>query len=93
MQLLDGTEIEKPRGVGRFSKDRDQMDATHEDRFNQWQMGGSLEEIAASENVTVNAIRNSIYRCELKLPGSQALAIRERRHKLKIGRASCRERV
>ena len=64
----------KPSNRGKFSHDRDTWDRIHEQRYIQWQLGDSIESIAADHQVTYNAVKNSIHRCEVRLRPAEVLA-------------------
>jgi hypothetical protein len=51
---------QKPTNRGRFSDDRQYWEEVHKRRYLQWQGGDSIEDIAAAEGVTYNAIRHRL---------------------------------
>src|SRR2546425_6465385 len=55
---------EKPSNGGRFSDDRRYWKEVHKRRYLQWQGGDGIEQIAASEGVTYNAVKHSLLWCE-----------------------------
>ena len=58
---------DKPSNRGRFSDDRAYWEELHERRYLQWQGGDGIEQIAASEGVTYNAVKHSLLWCETRL--------------------------
>jgi hypothetical protein len=73
----------KPSNRGKFSPDRDTWDRIHQDRYMQWQLGESIDSIAAEQGVTYNAVKNSLRRCELRLRPAEVLAARSMRLRLR----------
>jgi hypothetical protein len=49
----------------------------------QWQLGDSIDSIAAEHGVTYNAVKNSIRRCELGLRPAEVLAAQSMRLRLR----------
>src|SRR6185295_12858371 len=82
-QDQDAYLISAPSSRGKFSQDRETWDRIHEQRYLQWQLGDSIETIAADHAVTYNAVKNSIYRCEIRLRPAEVLAGRSMRLRLK----------
>ena len=74
---------EKPSNRGKFSPDREYWEQLHHARYVKWQLGGSVEDIAAEEDVTSNAIRYSISWCEGRLPNAQVVQARNTRLRLR----------
>ena len=72
----------KPTNRGKFSTEREYWEQTHERRYVQWQLGDGVEEIAAGEAVTYNAVKHSILWCEARLPRAEVLAGRAARLRL-----------
>jgi hypothetical protein len=79
----DSVSLVKPSNRGKFSPDRETWDRIHEQRYLQWQLGESIENIAADCGVTYNAIKNSIKRCEFRLRPAEVLAARSMRLRLR----------
>ncbi len=82
---------EKPSNRGRFSDDRQYWEEVHKRRYLQWQGGGGIEQIAASEGVTYNAVKHSLLWCEARLSRAEVLAAHQTRLRLQaFGRLSSR---
>src|SRR6266581_1292862 len=82
---------EKPSNRGRFSDDREYWEEVHKRRYLQWQGGDSIEEIAAAESVTYNAVKHSLLWCEARLSRAEVLAAHQTRLRLAaFGRLSNR---
>ena len=73
---------EKPSNRGKFSPDRDYWAELHRRRYLQWQLGTGIEEIAAEEGVTYNAVKHSILWCEGHTSRDEVLAGRATRLRL-----------
>src|SRR5438552_19104523 len=73
---------EKPSNRGRFSDDRQYGEEVHKRRYLQWQGGDSIEDIAAVEGVTYNAVKHSLLWCEGRLPRAEVLAAHQTRLRL-----------
>ena len=73
---------EKPSNRGRFSDDRQYWEECHKRRYMQWQLGSGMEEIAAEEGVTYNAVKHSILWCEARTPKADVLGCRAMRLRL-----------
>ncbi len=74
--------ISPPSSRGKFSYDRETWERIHQQRYQQWQLGDSVEAIAAEHGVTYNAIRHSIQWCETRLRTAEVLAARAMRLRL-----------
>src|SRR5437667_10709600 len=82
---------DKPSNRGRFSEDRLYWEELHKRRYLQWQVGDTIEEIAASEGVTYNAVKHSLVWCEARLSRADVLAAHHTRLRLAaFGRLSNR---
>src|SRR5436309_5813845 len=82
---------DKPSNRGRFSEDRLYWEELHKRRYLQWQGGDTIEEIAASEGVTYNAVKHSLLWCEARLSRAELLAAHQTRLRLQaFGRLSTR---
>src|SRR5437773_10865876 len=82
---------EKPSNRGRFSDDRQYWEEVHKRRYLQWQSGDGVEQIAAAEAVSYNAVKHSLLWCEARLPASEVLAAHQTRLRLQaFGRLSNR---
>src|SRR6266516_1804074 len=82
---------DKPSNRGRFSDDRQYWEEVHKRRYLQWQGGDGIEQIAASEGVTYNAVKHSLLWCEARLPRAEVLAAHQTRLRLQaFGRLSSR---
>src|SRR5881628_1920567 len=82
---------DKPSNRGRFSEDRLYWEELHKRRYLQWQGGDTIEEIAASEGVTYNAVKHSLVWCEARLSRAEVLAAHQPRLRLEaFGRLSNR---
>ena len=82
---------DKPSNRGRFSDDRAYWEELHERRYLQWQGGDGIEQIAASEGVTYNAVKHSLLWCEARLSRAEVLAAHQTRLRLQaFGRLSTR---
>ena len=82
---------DKPSNRGRFSEDRLYWEELHKRRYLQWQGGDTIEEIAASEGVTYNAVKHSLVWCEARLSRAEVLAAHQTRLRLAaFGRLSNR---
>ena len=82
---------DKPSNRGRFSDDRAYWEELHKRRYLQWQGGDSVEQIAASEGVTYNAVKHSLVWCEARLSRAEVLAAHQTRLRLAaFGRLSNR---
>src|SRR5687768_9558984 len=79
----DSFSIDPPSNRGKFSQHRDTWDRIHEQRYLQWQLGDSIESIAAEHSVTYNAVKNSIHRCEVRMRPADVLAGRSTRLRLR----------
>jgi hypothetical protein len=55
---------QKPTNRGRFSDDRQYWEEVHKRRYAEWQLGMSIDDIAAEEGVTYMAIKHSVLWCE-----------------------------
>jgi len=73
----------KPTNHGRFSPDRDAWEEIHRRRYTQWQLGASVDEIAADESVTSKAVRHSLDWCEGRLPKAEVINARATRLRLR----------
>ena len=63
----------------------------HKRRHLQWQSGDGIEQIAASEGVTYNAVKHSLLWCEARLSHAEVLAAHQTRLRLQaFGRLSRR---
>src|SRR6266566_710361 len=82
---------DKPSNRGRFSDDRRYWEEVHKRRYLQWQGGDSVEQIAASQGVTYNAVKHSLVWCEARLSRAEVLAAHQTRLRLAaFGRLSNR---
>src|SRR5437667_8871192 len=82
---------DKPSNRGRFSDDRQYWEDVHKRRYLQWQGGDGIEQIAASEGVTYNAVKHSLLWCEARLSRAEVLAAHQTRLRLQaFGRLSSR---
>src|SRR5260370_4022243 len=82
---------EKSSNRGKFSADREYWEELHKRRYLQWQGGDGIEEIAASEGVTYNAVKHSLLWCEARLSAAEILAAHQTRLRLQaFGRLSSR---
>ena len=82
---------EKPSNRGRFSDDRQYWEEVHKRRYLQWQSGDGVEQIAAAEAVSYNAVKHSLLWCEARLPRAEVLAAHQTRLRLQaFGRLSTR---
>src|SRR5437899_9477166 len=82
---------DKPSNRGRFSDDRQYWEEVHKRRYLQWQGGDTIEEIAASEGVTYNAVKHSLVWCEARLSRAEVLTAHQTRLRLAaFGRLSNR---
>src|SRR5437667_4135465 len=82
---------DKPSNRGRFSDDRQYWEEVHKRRYLQWQSGDGIEQIAASEGVTYNAVKHSLLWCEARLSHAEVLAAHQTRLRLQaFGRLSTR---
>ncbi len=73
---------DKPSNRGRFSDDRQYWEDVHKRRYLQWQGVDSIEEIAAVEGVTYNAVKHSLMWCEARLPRTEVVAAHQTRLRL-----------
>src|SRR5437667_10222470 len=73
---------DKPSNRGRFGDDRQYWEDVHRRRYLQWQGGDSIEDIAAVEGVTYNAVKHSLLWCEGRLPRAEVLAAHQTRLRL-----------
>src|SRR5213593_3071167 len=73
---------DKPSNRGRFSDERAYWEQLHKRRYLQWQGGDSVEQIAASEGVTYNAVKHSLVWCEARLSRAEVLAAHQNRLRL-----------
>src|SRR6266566_7317452 len=73
---------DKPSNRGRFSDDRQYWEDVHKRRYLQWQGVDSIEEIAAVEGVTYNAVKHSLLWCEARLPRAEVVAAHQTRLRL-----------
>jgi hypothetical protein len=71
-----------PSSRGKFSHDRETWERIHQQRYLQWQLGESIDSIAAEHGVTYNAVKHSIQWCETRLGSADVLAGRAMRLKL-----------
>ena len=82
---------DKPSSRGRFSDDRQYWEEVNKRRYLQWQGGDGIEQIAASEGVTYNAVKHSLVWCEARLSRAEVLAAHQTRLRLAaFGRLSNR---
>ena len=82
---------DKPSNRGRFSDDRQYWEEVHKRRYLQWQGGDGIEQIAAAEGVTYNAVKHSLLWCETRLTRAEVLAAHQTRLRLQaFGRMSNR---
>ena len=82
---------DKPSNRGRFSDDRQYWEDLHKRRYLQWQGGDGIEQIAAAEGVTYNAVKHSLLWCETRLTRAEVLAAHQTRLRLQaFGRMSNR---
>src|SRR2546422_11604807 len=82
---------DKPSNRGRFSDDRQYWEDVHKRRYLQWQGVDTIEEIAAAEGITYNAVKHSLVWCEARLSRAEVLAAHQTRLRLAaFGRLSNR---
>jgi hypothetical protein len=72
----------KPTDRGLFSPDRAYWERLHQARYTRWQLGTSVDDIAAEENASSNTIRHSLAWCESRLPKADVVAGRAMRLRL-----------
>src|SRR3989442_14594717 len=73
---------DKPSNRGRFSDDCQYWEELHKRRYLQWQGGDGVEQIAAAEGVTYNAVKHSLLWCEARLSRAEVLAAHQNRLRL-----------
>ena len=79
-----------PIEVG-FQTTASNWEEVHKRRHLQWQSGDGIEQIAASEGVTYNAVKHSLLWCEARLSHAEVLAAHQTRLRLQaFGRLSTR---
>lgn len=71
-----------PSSRGKFSHDRETWERIHQQRYQQWQLGDSVDAIAAEHGVTYNAVKHSIQWCEARMRSADVLAGRGMRFRL-----------